>query len=91
VITIQVFANARGDHRLDIEDVLSAVKRAHARVGVVLKRNADQTGYWVLHDLFQVGLRLCRRIRCGQWVCLASRGCPVALAAEETSSEQLWP
>ena len=45
---VPVLADADGDDRLDVENILRAVIGANAEVGVVLKRDADQAGDGIL-------------------------------------------
>src|SRR5271156_5211202 len=51
---LPVAADVDGDHRLNVEHVLRAVKRPGVEVGVVLQRNEGKTGNRILHIFLQL-------------------------------------
>src|SRR6266478_7926181 len=50
---LPVAADVDGDHRLNVEHVLRAVKRPGVEVGVVLQGNEGKTGNRILHIFLQ--------------------------------------
>src|SRR5262249_10256681 len=51
---VPVLTQVDGHDRLDVEHILSAIKRSDAKVAVVLERNADKAGNGVLRGLLKV-------------------------------------
>src|ERR1700704_4717079 len=51
---IPVFGHANWNYRLNIQHVLSALIGGNIEIAIVLNRDADKAGHWVLRILLQV-------------------------------------
>ena len=80
-----LFADASGNHRLNVEHVLGAIVRPDTKVRIVLKGNADKTGDGILRGLGQASRVIRGRRRRGRHLGLRGgvhRSCPVPIVRQ---------